>query len=187
MSGTQTATQKTTTWQIDPAHTSVEFTVKHMMFSKVRGRFESVEGSLRYDPDGDLSNAGVEVTIDASSIDTGQPDRDKHLRSADFLDAEEYGELRFESTSIEARGDDQFLVTGDLTIHGVTKQVELEAELAGLATDPWGNERIAFSGSTTIDRREFGLTWNQALETGGVLVGQDVKISLEVQATQTDD
>jgi len=186
MSDTQTATRATTTWQIDPAHTSVEFTVKHMMFSKVRGRFEAVDGALRYDPDGNLADAGVEVTIDAASIDTGQEDRDQHLRSADFLDVEEYGELRFESTSVEARGDDEFSVTGDLTIRGVTREVELDAELSGIATDPWGNERIAFSATTTIDRRDFGLTWNQALETGGVLVGHEVKISIEVQATQAE-
>lgn len=181
------AQERTTTWRIDPAHTQVEFTVKHMMFSKVRGRFESVEGSLRYDADGDIGEAGVAVTLDAASIDTGQKDRDAHLRSADFLDAEQYPELTFQSTSIEARGDDRYRVIGDLTMHGVTRQVELDAELSGQVTDPWGSERIAFHASATIDRRDFGLTWNQALETGGVLVGQEVQISIEVQATRSED
>lgn len=187
MSETRTATQTATTWQIDPAHTQVEFTVKHMMFSKIRGRFEKVDGSLRFDPDGDLGDAGVRVTIDAASIDTGQEDRDEHLRSADFLAAEEFPELTFESTSVEGGRDDEFTIAGDLTIRGVTRRVELDAELSGIATDPWGNERIAFSASTTIDRRDFDLTWNQALETGGVLVGHEVKISIEVQATQSED
>ena len=187
MSNTQTATQTATRWQIDPAHTQVEFTVKHMMFSKVRGRFEAVDGSLQFDPDGDLGDAGVRVTIDAASIDTGQEDRDEHLRSADFLDVEKYPELTFASASVEAGRDDEFTVTGDLTIHGVTREVELDAELSGVAPDPWGNQRVAFSASTTIDRRDFDLTWNQALETGGVLVGHEVKISLEVQATRSED
>jgi len=184
MTNTQTR-ERTTTWQIDRAHTQVEFTVKHMMFSKVRGRFASVDGSLRYDPNGDIGDARVEVTIDAASIDTSQEDRDEHLRSADFLDAEQHPQLTFESTLIEARGDDGYTVTGDLTLHGVTRQVELDAEFSGQATDPWGNERIAFAASTTIDRRDFDLTWNQALETGGVLVGHEVKISIEVQATES--
>lgn len=187
MSNTQTATQTATGWQIDPAHTQVEFTVKHMMFSKVRGRFEAVDGSLQFDPDGNLGDAGVRVTIDAASIDTGQEDRDEHLRSADFLDVEKYPELTFASASVEAGRDEKFTVTGDLTIHGVTREVELDAEFSGVATDPWGNERVAFSASTTIDRRDFDLTWNQALETGGVLVGHEVKISLEVQATRSED
>jgi polyisoprenoid-binding protein YceI len=187
MSNTQTATQTATKWQIDPAHTQVEFTVKHMMFSKVRGRFEAVDGSLQFDPDSDIGDAGVRVTIDAASIDTGQEDRDEHLRSADFLDAEQYPQLTFASNSVEAGRGDEFTVTGDLTIHGVTREVEVDAELSGVATDPWGNERVAFSGSTTIDRRDFDLTWNQALETGGVLVGHEVNISLEVQATRSED
>ena len=187
MSTTTEPTTRTRTWEIDPAHTQVTFAVKHMMFAKVRGHFETVGGTLEFDPDGGVEDASVDVTIDAASINTGQSDRDDHLRSADFLDVEEYPEITFESTSVRDGEGNGFTVVGDLTIHGTTREVALDAELAGRGTDPWGSERIAFSASTEIDRRDFGLTWNQALETGGILVGEKLKISLEVQATPVSD
>lgn len=187
MSTTTEQTTGTRTWEIDPAHTQVAFEVKHMMFAKVRGHFDALEGTLQYDPDGDLEDAAVEVKIDAASINTGQSDRDDHLRSADFLDVEGHPDITFESTSIRDGAGNGFTIVGDLTIRGTTREVELEAELAGRGTDPWGSERVAFSATTTIDRREFGLTWNQALETGGILVGEKLKISLDVQATPASD
>lgn len=183
---TETQTKGTTTWQIDPAHTQVDFSVKHMMFAKVRGSFEAVEGALRFDPD-NVDESSVRVEIDAGSINTGQEDRDAHLRSADFLDVEEYPTITFESRNVVGLGGDRYDVTGDLSIHGVTREVTLEATLGGVGTDPWGNERCAFSASTKIDRRDYGLTWNQALETGGILVGEHVNISIDVQATQASD
>lgn len=175
----------TTTWQIDPAHTQVEFTVKHMMFAKVRGGFESLEGHLEFDPD-KPSDGSVRVVIDAASINTGQDDRDEHLRSADFLDVEEYPEITFESTAVEPKDGERFAVTGDLTIHGTTREITLDAKLGGIGSDPWGNERAAFNAETRIDRRDFGLTWNQALETGGILVGEELRITIDVQATQDE-
>lgn len=185
MSTTQTR-EAVSQWQIDPAHTQVQFEVKHMMFAKVRGRFEELEGTLALDLD-DPEASSVEVVIAADSITTGQEERDEHLRSPDFLDAEDYPELKFRSTSVEGLGGDEFRVTGDLTIRGETREVELDVTRHGSGTDPWGNERIAFGATTKIDRRDFGLTWNQALETGGILVGQDVMISIEAQATEATD
>ncbi|MFW6205953.1 MAG: YceI family protein [Gemmatimonadota bacterium] len=180
---TQQMTEKTT-WTIDPSHSQAEFTVKHMMITKVRGRFADVEGTITLDSEAP-ENSGVEVEIDAASIDTREEDRDAHLRSGDFLDVENHPKLTFRSTRIEGlklEPGSSFRVIGDLTIRGVTKQVELAAVYEGRGQDPWGNQRAAFSADTAIDRREFGLEWNQALETGGVLVGHEVKIHLEAQA-----
>ena len=172
-----------TTWNIDTTHSSIGFTVRHMVFAKVRGRFASWHGALTLDPS-DLTQARVEVEIDAASIDTGVADRDNHLRSPDFFDVEQFGQLRFVSTKVEAAGGERYRVHGELTIRDVTKAVVLEAEYAGQAKDPWGNQRVAFTAKTTVDRREFGLTWNQVLEAGGVLVGERIEIELEVQAVQ---
>lgn len=180
---TEQMTQKRT-WNIDPAHSQVAFTVKHMMITKVRGRFTDLEGRITIDEEAPRTS-GVEVTIDAASIDTREEDRDEHLRSGDFLDVENHPELTFRSTRIEGLSLEEgaeFKVIGDLTIRGTTKEVELDARFEGRGQDPWGNERVAFSADTSIDRREFGLEWNQALETGGVLVGHEVKIHLEAQA-----
>jgi polyisoprenoid-binding protein YceI len=180
------STETATTWNIDPAHSQVEFVVKHMMITKVRGRFADVSGTLRLD-ESDLSNSLVEVDIGAASIDTRQEDRDKHLRSGDFLDAETHPKLTFRSKRVEGAAledGSEFRVVGDLTIRGTTREVALDAVFEGSGRDPWGGDRLAFSGSTEIDRREFGLEWNQKLETGGVLVGHDVKIQLEVQAVR---
>lgn len=170
-------------WTIDPAHTEIGFSVKHMMFTKVRGQFSDFEGTVELDTD-DPSASSVSVAIEAASIDTGVADRDEHLRSGDFFDVEEYPQLTFESTRvsgpIEEGGD--FEIVGDLTIRGVTREVTLEATFDGTGTDPWGGTRAGFGATTRIDRRDFDLTWNQALETGGVLVGHDIEISLQVQA-----
>lgn len=180
---TQQLAQKTT-WSIDPAHSQVGFMVKHMMITKVRGRFTDLEGTITLD-DAEPRNSSVAVTIDAASIDTQQEDRDAHLRSGEFLDVENHPELTFRSTRVEGLNlveGSEFRVIGDLTIRGATRQVELHATFEGRATDPWGGERAAFSAEATIDRRDFGLEWNQTLETGGVLVGHDVTIHLEAQA-----
>jgi polyisoprenoid-binding protein YceI len=171
-----------TTWAIDPAHSVVELAVKHMMFSTVKGRFANVAGTIVLN-EADLSASSVTAEIDASSIDTGEVQRDGHLRSGDFLDVESFPTISFTSTGVVPRGRDRFILVGDLTIHGVTREVSLEAELTGKGTDPWGGQRAGFAASTVINRKEFGLTWNQALETGGVLVSDQIKISLEVQAT----
>lgn len=170
-------------WTIDPAHTQIEFAVKHMMFTTVRGQFSEFEGTVELDRE-DPAASSVSVAIETASVDTGVSDRDDHLRSGDFFDAESHPRITFESKrvtgSIDEGGD--FEIIGDLTIRGVTKEVTLKASFDGTGTDPWGGTRAGFTAETAIDRRDFDLTWNQALETGGVLVGHDVKISLQVQA-----
>jgi len=176
----------TTTWTIDPSHSLVEFTARHMMITRVKGRFSGVSGTVVTN-DADPSKSSVNVEIDAASIDTREEKRDGHLRSGDFLDVENHPHLTFRSTRIEGSpksAGDSFTVVGDLTIRGTTREVTLDATFDGSGTDPWGGTRASFSAETKVDRREFGLTWNQALETGGVLVGNEVKISLEVQAVK---
>lgn len=182
MSTTTTALDLTTgTWVIDASHTRVGFSAKHAMIAKVRGQFLEFSGSLSLD--GSAPEASkAEVSIDAASISTGNGDRDAHLRSGDFLDVEEYPEIRFTSTGVRHPGGDDFVLVGDLTIRGTTLPVELAVELEGQATDPFGNDRIGFSGSTTINRKDFGLTWNAALEAGGVLVSDKITITLDVSA-----
>jgi len=172
-------------WQIDAAHTEVEFAVRHMMISTVKGRFPDVSGTIELD-DSDLSGSSVEVEIGVASVDTRQADRDEHLRSADFFDVENHPKMTFRSRRVEPVGEDRFRVIGDLTIRGETREVILDASAEGRAVDPWGNEKAGFTASTTIDRRDFGLTYNAALETGGVLVGNEVKITLEVQAAKLE-
>ncbi len=172
-----------TTWNIDTSHSGVHFSVRHMVIAKVRGSFDRFRGTLELD-EGNSEASKVTVRIEAASIDTREEKRDAHLRSADFFDVEKYPELAFVSTNVEALGGDRYRVTGDLTIHGVTREVVLDAESLGAGKDPWGNDRIAFQAQTSIRRRDFGLTWNQALETGGVLVGDEVEISLDVQAVK---
>jgi len=173
----------TTTWNIDPSHSTVGFSIRHMVFSKVRGRFLKLTGAIQLDDD--LGKSWVEVTIDAASIDTGTAQRDTHLRSADFFDVEHFPELRFRSTSTEDIGEGRLRVTGDLTIRDTTREIALDAESAGRGMDPWGNERIGFTTKTSIDRKDFGLQWNQLLEAGGVLVGDRVDIELDIQAVNT--
>ncbi|WP_146655494.1 YceI family protein [Labilithrix luteola] len=170
-------------WNIDTAHTGIHFSVRHMVVSKVRGRFEKYSGTFRLD-DGDITRSFVDVTIDASSIDTGVADRDTHLRSPDFFDVEKFPELRFRSKRIERVDDTRHRVIGDLTIRDVTREVSLDVEYGGHGKDPWGNERVGFVAKTSIDRKDFGLTWNQMLETGGILVGDRVDIDLDVQGVR---
>jgi polyisoprenoid-binding protein YceI len=169
-------------WDIDVGHSAIHFWVRHLVISKVHGRFAKWSGTIELDPQ-DLTRSSVEVKIDAASIDTQVADRDTHLRSPDFLDVAKYPELSFRSRKIEKAGEG-YRVTGDLTLHGVTRQVVLDAEFNGTAKDPWGNERSAFAAKTSLDRRDYGLTWNAALEAGGVLVGEKVEISLEVEAVK---
>ncbi|HEX7119187.1 MAG TPA: YceI family protein [Longimicrobiales bacterium] len=178
----------TTTWRIDPTHSSVEFATKHMMFTTVRGRFKTVDGTITVDEDRP-ENSKVEVEIDAASLDTGVEDRDEHLRSADFLDVEAHPKITFRSKRVEgAHGEpgDRFRVTGDLTIRDTTMEVTLDATFEGRGKDPWGGERAGFAAGTEIDRRDWGLRWNQALETGGILVGNTIKIEIEAQAVKQE-
>jgi polyisoprenoid-binding protein YceI len=171
-----------TTWKLDPSHTTVEFSAKHMMITTVKGRITDVTGTIYVD-EKNPQNSSVEATLKAATLDTRTEQRDQHLRSADFLHVEKFPEIKFRSTRIQ--GDkDSFKLTGDLTIREVTKPITLDVEFEGQTKDPWGGERIGFSATGKIDRREFGLLWNQALEAGGVLVGNDVKISLEAQAVK---
>ena len=175
-----------TSWNVDPAHTGVEFAVKHMMFTTVRGRFKDVKGTLQLD-EANPANSTIEVEIAASSIDTGVGDRDAHLRSADFLDVEKYPALTFRSRRVEgslSKEGDSFRVVGDLTIHGTTKEVTLDGTYEGTGKDPWGGNRAGARVTTKIDRRDWVLTWNQALETGGILVANEVRIEIEVQAVK---
>ena len=173
-----------TTWKLDPSHTTVEFSAKHLMITTVKGRITDVAGTISID-EKKPENSSVEVTLKSSSLDTRTDQRDQHLRSADFLDVEKYPEIRFRSTRIQ--GDKQsFKLTGDLTIRDVTRPITIDVEFEGRTKDPWGGERVGFSANGKIDRRDFGLTWNQALEAGGVVVGNDIKISLEAQAVKID-
>ncbi|MEW5927365.1 MAG: YceI family protein [Gemmatimonadota bacterium] len=176
----------TTTWSIDPAHTLVEFSAKHMMITSVKGRFGEVSGTIVIDEaHPERSSAAAEIGV--ASIDTRQEQRDAHLRSADFLDVETHPAITFRSTRVEgaaAEPGDTFRVTGDLTIRGTTREVTLDATYEGRGRDPWGGERVSFSATAKIDRRDFGLTYNQVLETGGILVGNDVRLSFEVQAVK---
>jgi polyisoprenoid-binding protein YceI len=174
------ATSTKTTYAIDKAHSEATFQVRHLL-TKVRGRFSDFEGTIDYDEQSP-ERSSVNVTIQAASIDTNERDRDTHLRSADFFDADKFPTLAFRSPTITRKGDQRFDVAGDLTIRGVSRPVTFDVTFLGKAKDPWGNERIAFEAEATINRKEFGLNWNAALETGGFLVGDEVKISLSVQA-----
>lgn len=169
-----------TVWKFDPTHSAVEFAVKHLMISTVKGRFTDFDIELEGDAN-DLTQASLSVSIDAASLDTHEADRDTHLRSADFLDVENHPKITFVSRSVTRVGADEYDIEGDLTIRGVTKTVTVRAKHDGHAKDPWGGERVAFSAQGTVSRKEFGLTWNVALETGGVLVGDEVKLAIEAQ------
>ena len=179
----ETAPTTQTTWTIDPAHTEVGFSVKHLMISTVRGRFADVRGTIQLDGS-DLTRASVEAEIATASIDTRQDQRDAHLRSADFFEVEKYPTITFRSTAVERTGNDRYRITGDLTIRDITREVVLEGTDEGRGRDPWGGDRLGFSATTTIDRSDFGLTWNQALETGGVLVSDQIKISIDLEAVK---
>ncbi|MEO8129575.1 MAG: YceI family protein [Bryobacteraceae bacterium] len=171
-------------YEIDPAHTRAHFKVRHLMVSNVRGEFSKVTGSATYDPS-DLSSAKLEATIDASTVNTSEPQRDEHLKSPDFLDVAKFPTITFVSKSFAKTGADTLKVTGDLTIHGVTKEVVLNVEgPTDEVKDPWGNVKAGATATTKINRKDFGLTWNQALETGGLLVGEDITITLDVEFTR---
>ena len=169
-------------WDIDVGHSAIHFWVRHMIISKVHGRFARWSGAIELDQQ-DLTRSSVDVRIDTASIDTQVGDRDTHLRSADFLDVAKYPEMTFRSKRIEKVGDG-YRVVGDLSLHGVVREVTLEAEFAGIGKDPWGNQRAGFSAKASLDRRDYGLVWNAALETGGVLVGEKVEIAIELEAVK---
>jgi polyisoprenoid-binding protein YceI len=173
-------------WEIDSSHSSIHFAVRHLMIAKVRGQFSKWTGTLEA-PDGDLRKAGLTVTIDAASIDTGVADRDAHLRSADFFDVEKYPEATFTTVDTKREGSGRFELHGLLTIKGITQPVMLTVEEAGRAADPWGNTRAVFSAKGAISRKDFGLTWNQALETGGVMVGDHIEIEIDIEAVKQAD
>ena len=173
----------TNNWNLDTVHSGINFSVRHMVVSKVRGRFTKFSGNVELD-ESDLARSVVEATIDTSSIDTGTAQRDDHLRSADFFDVEHFPQIQFRSTRIEKLGGDRYRLTGDLTIRDVTRPIAIDAEYGGRGKDPWGNERVGFTAKGALDRKDFGLKWNQALETGGVLVSDRVEIELEMQAVR---
>jgi polyisoprenoid-binding protein YceI len=172
-----------TTYAIDPTHSRMGFVVRHLGFSKVRGSFEQFEGSLQMEG-GDLSTLRAEAAIQAASVNTNEPKRDAHLRSADFFETDTYPTLTFQSTEVQNVDGDTFTLVGGLTMHGVTKTVEFKAEYLGTSADPWGGTRVGFEATTKVNRKDYGLNWNVALEAGGWLVSEDVEIVLEVQAVQ---
>jgi len=171
---------KLATWTIDPAHSTAEFSVKHMMISTVKGRFGVISGALQFDG-ADLTTAAVEATIDVNSVTTDQAQRDAHLRSADFFHVEEHPSITFRSTGVEHVEEDAYRVRGDLTIHGVTRQVILETTYEGQITDPYGNRRAGFAAETSLSRKDYGLTYNSVLEAGGVAVGDKIKIAIHLE------
>lgn len=169
----------TTKWSIDPTHSEVGFKVKHMMFTNVSGKFKTYDAEITTEDD-DFTKSEILFSADINSIDTNNTDRDNHLKSADFFDAENHPKLTFKSLSLTKSGD-EYQLTGELTLHGITKTVKLDAEVSGLLKDPWGNTKVAMNISGKINRKDWGLNWNSALETGGVLVGEDVKLNIELQ------
>jgi polyisoprenoid-binding protein YceI len=178
---TTTPTTATRTYAIDPTHSSANFSVRHLMIAKVRGSFNNITGTIQLAADSPIP-VSISAQIDASSIDTRDPQRDGHLKSPDFLHVERHSHLRFTSTSIEPIDATRFKAVGELELHGVKKSVTLDAEVSGQGKDPWGNDRVAFEASTKINRQDFGLVWNQALETGGVAVGDEISITLDVES-----
>jgi polyisoprenoid-binding protein YceI len=181
MSATTTSPAAISTWKLDPAHSAAEFKVKHMMISNVKGSFRGLSGDLTlHEPDHTLTK--IDASVDVSTVNTGDPQRDGHLKSGDFFEVEKFPTMSFQSTKVVSEGGGDFTVTGDLTLHGVTKSLTFEVEgLSVPAKDPWGNTRVGLSATAKISRKDFGLTWNAALETGGFLVGEDVAITLDVQ------
>lgn len=186
MSTTTVPSTATGTYSIDPTHSRVGFVARHAMVTKVRGSFNQFEGSGYFDAE-NPSNSRLQLTIQANSIDTRNADRDAHLRGNDFFDMETYPEITFASTAVEQAGGDTYRVTGDLTIKGVTKPVTVDFEYTGTATDPFGNQRIGFEGSTSVNRKDWGVNWNAALEAGGVLVSEKVTLEFEVSAVRSTE
>lgn len=173
------------TWKIDPAHSQIQFSVRHMMISNVRGRFEDFTGAVEFDED-DPSRSSVEVQIEAASINTKEPQRDTHLRSPDFLDAEKFPQLRYKSRRVEMIDASHGRITGDLTVRDLAREVVLDVEYAGKAKSPWGTVSAGFSATAKLSRKDWGLTWNSPLETGGFLVGDQVNISIELELIKQD-
>jgi len=170
-----------TTWQIDPVHSTAQFKVKHLMISNVKGEFTSIKGTLQLDSS-DVTKSSLEVAIDANSINTREPQRDTHLKSADFIDVEKFPNITFTSSSVTKKASGEFVVEGGLSIHGVTRKVTLNVEAPSAPQkDPWGGTRIGIEASTKINRKDFGLNWNAALEAGGFMVGDEVSITLDVE------
>ena len=175
------AAAATSTWQIDPAHSAAQFAVKHLAISTVRGAFTSVKGTVQFD-DKDITKSSVDVTIDVNSVDTRQPDRDKDLRSDHFFDAEHFPTITFKSKRIEQLSPGKLKITGDLTIHGITKEVVLDVDgPTAPVKDPWGNQRMAINATTKINRQDFGVKWNATMDNGGVVVGDDVSITIDAE------
>ncbi|MHB1610869.1 MAG: YceI family protein [Sulfobacillus sp.] len=172
-------------WNIDVAHSTAEFSIRHLMISTVKGRFSGIEGYFEGEPE-HLQTGNVDVTLDIATVDTRQAERDAHLRSADFFDVEKFPKMTFKSQQISLVGDNRYQVVGDLTIHGVTRSETFDVSFEGRAKDPWGGERAGFSGHTSINRKDYGLQWNVALEAGGVMVGDQVKINVEIEAVRQD-
>jgi len=168
------------TWAIDPTHSEIGFKVKHMMFTNVSGKFNTFEATITNEDD-QFETSAIQFTADTASVDTNNTDRDNHLKSADFFDVEKFPVVSFVSTGIKKVNEGEFQLSGDLTVKDVTKSITLDAEYSGLMTDPWGNTKIGLSLTGKINRKEFGLTWNAALETGGVLVGEEIKLASEIQ------
>ena len=175
------AAAATSTWQIDPAHSAAQFAVKHLAISTVRGAFTSVKGTVQFD-DKDITKSSVDVTIDVNSVDTRQPDRDKDLRSDHFFDAEHFPTITFKSKRVEQLSPGKLKITGDLTIHGITKEVVLDVDgPTAPVKDPWGNQRMAINATTKINRQDFGVKWNQTMDNGGVVVGDEVSITIDAE------
>jgi polyisoprenoid-binding protein YceI len=172
-------------WKIDPSHSEIQLSVRHMMISKVRGRFESFSGEVNFNEENPAASS-VDVTIDASSISTRDEGRDGHLKSPDFLNVEEYPALRFKSNRVEVVNDRKGRIYGELTIRDISREVVLDAEFSGKAKSPWGTTSAGFSATTSFDRKDWGLGWNQALETGGILVGDKVDVSIDLELVQQE-
>ncbi len=177
------ASMTKTKWAVDTAHSSIDFAIRHMMVSKVKGTFHDFEATIDANPE-DLTDATIEFSVDVNSVDTRNNDRDNHLRSADFFDGENHPKMTFQATKIEKKSPGEYVITGDMTIRGTTKPETFTVTYEGSGKDPWGNEKVGFEAHGAISRSEYGLTWNQALETGGVLVADQVQITLDIQAAK---
>jgi len=177
--------QAADTYNVDPSHSEVGFQIRHLV-SQVRGKFDDYKGTIQLDP-AKMENSSVELTIKATSIDTGNADRDKHLRSADFFDVAKFPEITFKSKSIKATGKDQYAATGTFTMHGVSKEITLPVTFGGTAKDPWGNQRAGFAIATTLDRKDYGIVWNKALDASSALLGDEVKIAIDLEAVKAKE
>jgi polyisoprenoid-binding protein YceI len=178
---TTTATSVTRSYAIDPSHSNAHFSVRHLMIAKVRGSFSTISGSITLPADSTIPT-GFTAEIDAATIDTRDPQRDGHLKSPDFFDVATYPKITFTSTHVKPTGATSFTATGTLTMHGVSAPITLEAEVSGEGKDPWGNHRVAFEATSKINRKDFGLVWNQALEAGGVAIGDEVTVTLDIES-----